>query len=439
IPPSDLSDDKSKDINSGETIGAEKRRPDITSTSTAKHMATCVSKQVTNCPPIPIEFNRISIHNPVNIDANNLCLYLTWDYHGIFDIPYNQRKDMWTQKSILMNFDEIECLTIHSYDDAIKERKEERSMNGVQLIGIEERQLHSMQDYLEGLKMITSINKDVDAHDLDSFKEAFQKSKRYPYTMSDLEYLSEKTILFLLNYFQQIYKNLGLLGGSAVKKGSYPIYNYLEIGQPICYPHCLAIAEPDRYTCYKNTEIPPSDLSDDKSKDINKKRRPDTTSTSTAKYMAMCVSRQVTNCPPIPIEFNRISIHNPVNIDPNNLCLYLTRDYHGIFDIPYNQRKDMWTQKSILMDFDEIECLTIHSFDDAIKERKEERSMNDVGHLQHVVAPVVADCPGQLFIRKALTYLHSNDPLLSQSVPKEINCFLPILGPLHVSLNSREQ
>ncbi|CAJ0759247.1 20319_t:CDS:1, partial [Entrophospora sp. SA101] len=55
----------------------------------------------------------------------------------------------------------------------------------------------------------------------------------------------------------------------AVKKGSYPIYNYLEIGQPICYPHCLAIAEPDRYTCYKNTEIPPSDLSDDKSKDIN--------------------------------------------------------------------------------------------------------------------------------------------------------------------------
>ncbi|CAJ0625473.1 7427_t:CDS:2 [Entrophospora sp. SA101] len=54
----------------------------------------------------------------------------------------------------------------------------------------------------------------ADAHDLDSFKEAFQKSKRYPYTMSDLEYLSEKTILFLLNYFQQIYKNLGLLGGS---------------------------------------------------------------------------------------------------------------------------------------------------------------------------------------------------------------------------------
>ncbi|CAJ0646825.1 7594_t:CDS:2 [Entrophospora sp. SA101] len=32
--------------------------------------------------------------------------------------------------------------------------------------------------------------------------------------MSDLEYLSEKTSLFLLNYFQQIYKNLGLLGGS---------------------------------------------------------------------------------------------------------------------------------------------------------------------------------------------------------------------------------
>jgi len=30
--------------------------------------------------------------------------------------------------------------------------------------------------------------------------------------MSDLDYLSEKASLFLLDYFQQIYKNLGLSG-----------------------------------------------------------------------------------------------------------------------------------------------------------------------------------------------------------------------------------
>ncbi|CAJ0871014.1 372_t:CDS:2, partial [Entrophospora sp. SA101] len=43
----------------------------------------------------------------------------------------------------------------------------------------------------------------ADAHDLDSFKEAFQKSKRYPYTMSDLEYLSEKTNEVELNINNQ--------------------------------------------------------------------------------------------------------------------------------------------------------------------------------------------------------------------------------------------
>ena len=48
---------------------------------------------------------------------------------------------------------------------------------------------------------------------------------------------------------------------------------------------------------------------------------------------------------------------------------------------------------------------------------------NDIDHLQNVVAPIVADWPGQLFIRKALTYLHSNNSLLNQTVPKEINCF----------------
>ena len=70
----------------------EKRRPDTVTLSTAKHMATCICKQVLACIPIPIIFDNISVHNPANIDAINICFRLIHEYHGIFDIAYTNRK-----------------------------------------------------------------------------------------------------------------------------------------------------------------------------------------------------------------------------------------------------------------------------------------------------------------------------------------------------------
>ena len=56
--------------------------------------------------------------------------------------------------------------------------------------------------------------------------------------------------------------------------------------------------------------------------------------------------------------------------------------------------------------------------------------------MKRYVAPIVANWPGQLFIRKALAHLHAQG---SQSaIPQEIGSFIPMLGPLHLSLNSRE-
>ncbi|RHZ75417.1 hypothetical protein Glove_214g7 [Diversispora epigaea] len=60
----------------------------------------------------------------------------------------------------------------------------------------------------------------------------------------------------------------------------------------------------------------------------------------------------------------------------------------------------------------------------------------DTGHLCNRIAPLVADWPGQLFVRKAITNLHKTNS--QYIIPDEINSFIPILGPLHVSLNSRE-
>jgi len=202
--------------------------------------------------------------------------------------------------------------------------------------------------------------------------------------------------------------------------------------------------------------------------DIHKKRKPNTTTLSTAKHMAICICKQVSACAPVPIIFNGSSIHNPVNIDASNICFRLINQYHGTFDTSYTNCKKQWlvNRRPDINDFDKIELLTVHFYDDAIAERKEERSMkgvrligfqeknlhsmndyvsalqlildidNDTGILYNRVAPLVADWPGQLFIRKAITNLYKDNS--QYSIPSRINSFIPILGPLHVSLNSRE-
>ena len=197
-------------------------------------------------------------------------------------------------------------------------------------------------------------------------------------------------------------------------------------------------------------------------------RRPDTVSLSAAIHFATCVSKEVPKCAPIPINYNGNSVHNPANIDAPLICLHLITKYRGIFDPSYAQRKNQWvtSQRIELNNFDQIDLLTVHCYDDAIKEKNKERSMEgvrlvgikegnlhslddyinalemilsinrDIERTNDYVMPVVADWPGQLFIRKALTYLHRQNTAIPAAA---FNVFVPILGPLHVSLNSREQ
>ena len=56
-------------------------------------------------------------------------------------------------------------------------------------------------------------------------------------------------------------------------------------------------------------------------------------------------------------------------------------------------------------------------------------------YLSNYAIPIVADWPGQLYIRKAIAQrLLVNNEI----IPQYITSFLPIMGPLHVSLNARE-
>ena len=101
----------------------EIRRPDTVSTSNAKHFATHVAKPITESLFVPIIFNDISIYNPSNVEAWRVCWYLINQYTGIFDISYLDYQPFWIlQKQLNINqFDRVEVLTVHIYNDNIIE------------------------------------------------------------------------------------------------------------------------------------------------------------------------------------------------------------------------------------------------------------------------------------------------------------------------------
>lgn len=56
-------------------------------------------------------------------------------------------------------------------------------------------------------------------------------------------------------------------------------------------------------------------------------------------------------------------------------------------------------------------------------------------YLNNYIIPIPADFPGQLYIRKAIVKKLESD---NSNIPQEITHLLPFLGPLHLSLNTRE-
>ena len=134
------------------------RAPATTTLSTAIHMATCVSKKIEH-RVIPSIYNGIHIHNPNNIEAHRINYHLTHEFKGIFDYSYNIRKMEWNSSNLqnFNMFDRIELLTIHSYDALIAERQDDRSMKETRIVNIQEKDLHSLNDYIEVLLSISKI------------------------------------------------------------------------------------------------------------------------------------------------------------------------------------------------------------------------------------------------------------------------------------------
>ncbi|RIB20690.1 hypothetical protein C2G38_2035039 [Gigaspora rosea] len=188
----------------------ENCRPDTVSTSTANHFATCVAKPVMGYCSVPIIFNDILIHNPANVTKE--C---------------QLRKISHRQDLAHSNFDPIKTLMVHSYADNIEENKEEYLFNFNE---------YYVENVHSKIRANTSPNATADNiikqvyitmnHNNIAFKDNYCKKRRYPYTPIALNFLSDKTALFLLQHFQDIFYNREKSGPKPNKKEKKTITMY---------------------------------------------------------------------------------------------------------------------------------------------------------------------------------------------------------------------
>jgi hypothetical protein len=204
--------------------------------------------------------------------------------------------------------------------------------------------------------------------------------------------------------------------------------------------------------------------------DIHQSRNPNNENLSNVAHMATTMI-YTPNILPIPyMSPLGEQIHNPMNVDVDLVSWALQFEYMSKLGISYINQKSSWfcmADSSKFTEEETINFLTVHSYDPdfqtAHPEHKklkllklfdftpqELKSLND--YLQAIypfinlptlneyllknIIPVPADYPGQYYIRKAITLRRRYGDL--SNIPEKILNLVPLLGPLHVSLNTRE-
>ena len=173
----------------------------------------------------------------------------------------------------------------------------------------------------------------------------------------------------------------------------------------------------------------------------------------------------------IPYCSNNILIHNSKGIDFELIIKNFENYYMSQIGKSYYEQNELWKQFLTEDSYENrAENLNVHNYDSRIQSHQELRSLNnsklvdfilhplhstkdyiecldilfkvfeklenEYGYLNNYIIPVVADWPGQVNIRRAIT-LRINKGVES-GISEQILSLIPMIGPLHVSLNSRE-
>ncbi|CAJ0628131.1 10559_t:CDS:2 [Entrophospora sp. SA101] len=81
------------------------------------------------------------------------------NFKGVFDQSYNDRKIRWTSSNLQQSLESnrTELLSIHFYNPLIAERKQDRSMSETRIVQFQQKNLHSLDDYVDVLLSISRI------------------------------------------------------------------------------------------------------------------------------------------------------------------------------------------------------------------------------------------------------------------------------------------
>jgi hypothetical protein len=206
---------------------------------------------------------------------------------------------------------------------------------------------------------------------------------------------------------------------------------------------------------------------------IHRRNQPTLLQTHNIYHFVTILLNTNTKIPKIPFySLNNFSIHNPKGIDSEIIINSIKDNFMDKLGKSYYMQKESWKNFLIEDTYENrVELLNIHNYDGRIQNYHELRSMSnsklidfilhplhstkdyiecldyvfkaferleniEENYLNNFIIPVIADWPGQVNIRRAITLRIKKG--INSGVPEQVLNLIPMIGPLHVSLNSRE-
>ena len=143
----------------------EYRRSDTTTTHEVSHFITILLKALPEMAFIPFYNSNQgkSIHNERGVDATIIIENAHESFFPFLWLSYTGRKRTFANLIPVSEThnERVERLLIHSYDDRIKERQADRSMENTKLVDLKVGSLHSTENYMDALKYMINVHKEV--------------------------------------------------------------------------------------------------------------------------------------------------------------------------------------------------------------------------------------------------------------------------------------
>ncbi|GBC11651.2 hypothetical protein GLOIN_2v1485153 [Rhizophagus irregularis DAOM 181602=DAOM 197198] len=204
---------------------------------------------------------------------------------------------------------------------------------------------------------------------------------------------------------------------------------------------------------------------------IHRRNQPTLLKTHDINHFVTILLNSNSNIPKIPYySLNRIPIHNPKGVDFKLIIDYIDVSFMSKLGKSYYQQNEMWKQYLSDDSYEnKLEFLTVHNYDGRVQNQQELRSMKNSklvdfilhplhntkdyiessnilfkvfekieqeDYLNNFVIPTICDWPGQVNLKRAITLRLNKKE--NSGISPQILSIIPMIGPLHISLNSRE-